>query len=213
MTVCVLCLGALLGGRPAHADDGHHQYPAPTRAAVFRALETAGSVQLFSIDPGELHQRICLGSTRIAGREKAILVHAFERGVNEANAVGMCFEPRHAIMVQTPKATYRLLICYQCSKVYASQVDPKQPFSPNEDRPELQLLTTETPAAVLNKLLKASTSKVVVVGPGHAARRGPGSLQVEALGRIVLLQMLPTVGFVENEIRLIGLLGQGAAQS
>jgi hypothetical protein len=141
--------------KPRPQPKPHRQFPAPTKEAVFQALEQAESIELHSVDPEDFRFWKGLGRVRLTGSEKAAVVSAVQKGIAESDGLeAACFNPRHAIVVRRPGHGYCLIACYECLQVYANEFDPTENYEPSGHYGKsVKMLTTGAPAELLNEIL------------------------------------------------------------
>jgi hypothetical protein len=119
------------------------------------ALRTAEQFELLSLDPDRqevepseaFHGWKVLGTTTVteaAVREE--LIAALENGVRNAFVPAECFIPRHGIRLTSGGVTTDFVICFQCAQVQAFVAD----------KPAQGFLTTGSPQAVFDNVLKAA---------------------------------------------------------
>lgn len=131
------------------------QEPKLSKQELFSALERAGEMELLSIDPttlqpgehpeGKLFMGFgVLGRTNLTGEEKARLVKAFQKGINEKTDTlrPACFEPHHGLVARVDGAEYRVIICYECLLVRARKGEKM-----------LYILTTDSPNKVFSQAI------------------------------------------------------------
>jgi hypothetical protein len=123
------------------------------------ALEKGTDFELFSLNPAHLtekpenhfHGWEVLGSTKIDdAKTRGQIVAALRKGVAESDGmVAACFNPRHGIRVQHGGKTIDLVICFECLSA-AVYVDGERSDG---------FLTTSSPQATFDRVLKAAASK------------------------------------------------------
>jgi hypothetical protein len=118
------------------------------------ALEKAGQIELYSLDPSrsdekpkdDFHGWKVLGKTTVKSADTLkTLVAALKKGVAENEGiVAGCFNPRHGIRVTHDGKTVDFVICFECYQV-AVYVDGKR---------EKGFLVTRSPQPAFDKVLK-----------------------------------------------------------
>jgi hypothetical protein len=118
------------------------------------ALEKAGQIELYSLDPdrGEekpkdgFHGWKVLGQTTVKNADTLkALVAAFKKGVAENDGiVAGCFNPRHGIRVTHDGKTFDFVICFECYQVEV-YIDGKKVKG---------FLVTRSPQKAFDKVLK-----------------------------------------------------------
>jgi hypothetical protein len=149
--VPAVCAAVLLALPACHRE----RLPADVRAV----LDGAEEIELYSLDPDHnkpkgadtFHGWNVLGKVTLTDRaDRSRVVTALKRGVNASDGmVAACFIPRHGIKASHAGKTLELVICFQCLSMKA-HVDGKQH----------SVLTTGSPAAVFNEVLKEKGVKL-----------------------------------------------------
>ena len=123
--------------------------PPATKEGIFAALRGAPKVKLSSYDstanillsPNSVQRSPILGSVWLRGQEKASLLEARLKGVQESKGKrARCFTPRHQVDIPG----YRLLICFECWAIEVSC----------DDDTRFTLTTTASPQKLFNQILK-----------------------------------------------------------
>jgi hypothetical protein len=134
--------------------------------AVLKALDTADSFTLYSLEPGRgdrpkekadagkefFHDYEVLGKTEVkAAEDRKKVLDALKQGAedNGGTAAG-CFIPRHGIRVASGKDTIDLVICFQCLSVSVYV----------NDKSAKGFLTTGDPQPAFDAVLKAAGVKL-----------------------------------------------------
>ena len=134
------------------------QLPAEWQAA----LKNADAFTLFSIQPepdykhtstNTFQDHVILGQVDVKSKDtRTKLIAALKDGIDEQNKrvppgeiwLPDCFNPRHGIRATKGNETVELLICFECEQIQGSSNQGKS----------WSFITTRTPAAVFNRVLK-----------------------------------------------------------
>jgi hypothetical protein len=122
-------------------------------AEVFRILEKADAIELYSLDPdpdrkqkaGGFREWKVLGRTTLTGDDKKAIVEGLQKGIADSDGKeAKCFNPRHGIEATHDGKTVELVICFECLSI-----------SGWNDGTPLKVLTTGGPAKEFNRVLEA----------------------------------------------------------
>jgi hypothetical protein len=158
--ILLFSMTVTLAGCASNADAPNgNRLPAEASAILDKATE----IELLSLDPSvvlndkdgqpapkpgvkKLHGWDILGQTTIKDAEQRKQVkEALLKGISDSDGtVADCFDPRHGLRASHDGKTVELVICFRCLQLQV-YVDGKR--SPT-------VLTTRSPQAVLNALLK-----------------------------------------------------------
>jgi hypothetical protein len=135
----------------------------PDRAKTI--LDKAKSYELFSLDPRKdeekeekgkdnFHGYKVLGKTTVKdAKDREKLLTALAKGIKESKGeIAKCFDPRHGIRATHDGQTVDLVICFECLQVYV--------YYGKGDKRAANVLTTRSPEATLDKILKDAGVKL-----------------------------------------------------
>ena len=142
---CVAAAGFTLAAGAAAQEKAKNELP----DAVAKALEKAGEVEVYSIQPnhadkGGWRGYKVLGKTTVKKGDQKTVSAAVKAAVEEGVPGARCFIPRHGIRVAHGGKTYDLVICFECHWVYV--------FTDDSDKPTV-LTISEAPQKAINKIL------------------------------------------------------------
>jgi len=136
-------------------DTGSDEVAMPLEART--VFENASNFELYRLDPSpttfnvndkqSFHGWKILGKTAVKGEDVKAIWAAVKKGIKDSDGkVAACFNPRHGIRIVQDKKTYDFVICFECltANIYKDDVEIGQ------------YLTTNSPAAVLNRVLRAA---------------------------------------------------------
>jgi hypothetical protein len=148
----IRCLGLFLALVSIQVVASENAFPTEIEAA----LSAPDGIVLYSLEPWErsqaggegfFHYIKVLGSVKLNSAEAATAVAAFRDAVSSWKNPGWaaaCFDPRHALSIQSKGHVYDLLLCYQCSQLEVMR-----------DGQSLVWLGAAGSPAVLNSLLES----------------------------------------------------------
>src|SRR5262245_23786133 len=127
LKLTIAVAATIAAARIAGADEPRNALP----EEVAKVLASAAEVELYSLDAeragkGEPEWRgwKLLGKTTVKGDAKKEVLAAVTSGAEEGPKYGAkCFDPRHGVKATHDGKTVQLVICFECSWVYASVGD------------------------------------------------------------------------------------------